>query len=503
MEQQNQKIVSAPENKIFNKDSISPMLWSVGISLYWVVFIWGFWQKGIFALGINAAVFLFLVLGLFNTIYPQQNLFQRKNASWLIPLFLILLSFLIYENPFIKLFNLLVYPVLFITFYNYAQMENRVKWDFNFFLALVERVFQFFRHIGSAASLYGKAVFPAEKGKKAIIKKIIIGLLLFLVIAVTVIIPLLSSADKIFAQRIDFIYTWLKEIISTTTISKFIVFYLMSVVFLSYALVWKNPFTYENKESEKNIDSIISGIVIGGILLLYVLFLIVQARYLWIKELPLDFHATETMVKSGFWQLLFLSLINIAIFFTSFKKTNSLVQRILAAFTFASFLLLASAAYRMALYVGFYGFSYEKFYASYAVLFCGILLIWLFLRLFRKEKTDIIKFVAFLFLWMYAIVTIIPAEQFIARANVYLSKRHDSRINLYELSMLSADVLNYIKDHKNTDLAYSQNQDPQDVNNLEPIDWNPWIKEKEDMVENKKWYEMNLSNAIIIVKDGR
>lgn len=464
-----------------------PMLFSSGLSLFFVIFLWGFGENDIFALGFNLAVFLLLFL-----IYLAKNekFLNKKNLLWIIPIIFISISFAVFENPFIKEVNILVWPIMVLIFYNYSQLEdNKNKFlNLSFFTSLIKRIFQFFGKVGTAIEIYTHALTDSENKKRALIKRIIAGIILFLLIAFVVIIPLLSSADKIFAQKIDFIYVWVKNLISMTFLAKAIVFSILSIFFLALRMAWQKIFTYNEEILEKETDSIIACIVISGILLLYVLFLIIQFRYLWVKELPVDFKTTETLVKSGFWQLLALSIINIGIFFTAFKKTNSFVQKILAVFTAVSFLLLLSAAYRMGMYILYYGFSYEKFYASYAVIFCAILFIWLFIKLFSEKRADILKFIVFLFLWMYAIIALFPIEQFVIRANAALSKRPDSRINLYELSMLSSDVLGYVKKYKNTDLAYDREK--------EKIDWDVWIKEKEDMIRKKKWYEMNLSNLM-------
>ncbi|MFH0856833.1 MAG: DUF4173 domain-containing protein [bacterium] len=476
-----------PEKNIKDKLNL-PMLFSSGISLFFVIFLWGFGENDIFALGFNLAVFLLFLLIYLG--FNNEKFLNKKNLLWSIPIIFISISFAVFENPFIKAVNILVWPIMVLIFYNYSQLEDSKNKFLNldFFVSLIKRIFQFLGKVGTAIETYTHILTDSENKKRALIKRIIAGIILFLLIAFIVIIPLLSSADKIFAQKIDFIYVWVKNLVSMTFLAKAVVFSILSIFFLALGMAWQKVFTYNEQISESKTDPIIAGIVIGGVLMLYILFLAIQFRYLWIKELPIDFRAVEDLVKSGFWQLLVLSIINIGIFFAAFRKTNSFVQKILSVFTAASFLLLLSAAYRMGMYVLYYGFSYEKFYASYAVIFCAILFIWLFIKLFSSKRADILKFIVFLFLWMYGIIALFPLEQFVARTNAALSKRPDSRINLYELSMLSPDVMGYVKAHKDTDLAYDWEK--------EEIDWDLWIKEREDMIKRKKWYEKNLSNLM-------
>jgi hypothetical protein len=231
----------------------------------------------------------------------------------------------------------------------------------------------------------------------------------------------------------------------------------------------------------------------------------VQINRLWVGDLPFDFKETENLVKSGFWQLILLSIINILIYFSTYKRTIAIVQKILAAFTVASLFLLISAGYRMGLYVTYYGFSYEKFFASYTVIYCSILLIWLVSRLFAEKRANILKFVLFLFLWMYAIATVSPVEQFILRTNVALkSNIEESRIRLFELTMLSPDVLSLVKEYEQQGLlkenaGYLARE--KEVKSEKQFDWEPWIERQEKTISDKVWYEKNLMNVVYVYEN--
>ena len=175
------------------------------------------------------------------------------------------------------------------------------------------------------------------------------------------------------------------------------------------------------------------------------------------------------------------------------------VQRILTVFTIASLFLLISAGYRMGLYVTYYGFSYEKFFASYTVIYCAILFIWLIIQLFIKQRANILKFLIFLFLWMYAAVSVLPVEQFMLRTNVALAGLKESRIRLFELTMLSPDVLSLVKKYQQQGLlkenaGYLSRE--KENKSSEEFDWNPWIKRQEKIISDKVSYEKNLVNII-------
>src|SRR3989344_5639071 len=111
-----------------------PLLLSLLISLFWVLFLWNFWARGVYALGLNASIFLTLLFILFNNLDKNKKLFSRRNVVWLLPIFLIFLSFAVYENPFIKIINIFVLPVLLAIFINFSLTPDNHKayWSLNF-----------------------------------------------------------------------------------------------------------------------------------------------------------------------------------------------------------------------------------------------------------------------------------------------------------------------------------------------------------------------------------
>lgn len=469
-----------------------PIILSLLISLFWVIFLWNFWYRGVYALGINATAFLLLLLIFFNSLNKSAKLWRRENFVWLVPILFVVLSFGIYENPFIKVINILIIPALLAIFINYSLDKDRRArhWNLSFFFTLLARVFTPVAKLRASSIDIGQIIKLSPR-QASVLKKIIWGLVLLTLMAFFVVIPLLGSADQDFALKLSSVFEWFANTISVNFLMKIFVFLILSLILYAIFLAWQKPIEYKEKEADATkMDSLVSGIVIGGILLLYLLFLWVQFARAWVNVLPTNFNDVEILVKSGFWQLMLLSCINIAIFFFVYRKTNSIVQFILSLFTIASLLLLASAGYRMFLYVVFYGFSYEKFYASYAVLYCAILFVYLMIKLFIRSRLEVIKFLVFLFLWMYGFVNIFPVEQFILRANLTLAQNTNSRINLHESSILSTDVLAYIEKHGDEAFMKINRHDNDEVA------WQAWISSRVQTIKDKQWYEFNIVDII-------
>jgi len=472
------------------------MSWCLGLSLFFVVFLWRFWEKGVFVLGVNSCVFLLGLLALFIRPLYRDDRIKARDMYWIVPLGLIPFSYLLYANPFIKAVSLLVYPVLLALFINYGILKGKEgrRWDFDFVINFISRFFSFLPRIGTAFRYYLDMFSPRVKSGKGSIRRIILGIVLLLLISLTVVIPLLSSADPVFGDKLAFIYDWVKQYIAESVFAKTVFVLVFSILLFSALLAWTREFDYSEKNNAKPVDAIVSGIVLGGILALYLLFLWVQIERLWVGSLPFEFRETETLVKSGFWQLFFLTGLNTLLYFFTYRRTSAPVQRILVAFTVASLFLLVSAGHRMALYVTNYGFSYEKFFSSYTVVYSAILFVWLFISLFRKKRANIFKFMVFLFLWMYALITVMPVEQFIFRTNVALAGRSETRIRLYEMTMLSSDVLGLVKEYKSKGWLEEKtkflDREKKDITG-NTFDWQPWIDKQEKLLSEKRWYEFN------------
>jgi hypothetical protein len=457
------------------------------LSLYWAIFCWGIWEKGPLAVGFNATIFAILMFVIFDHFIDNKTPW-KKLLHWIVPMGLIALSFSVYENPYVKIANIIILPAVFVAYHimQSTPESEGIEWTYQWINHLLTRAVSVFAKIYTAVATISTTIIPYNQKTSSVAARVLIGLGIFVVLAVTIFIPLLMSADAAFAELMQGMMDWIYELLSMSGVARALVFIALSLFTVAGLLAWTERQPYAaSANTTKQIDSIIAGVVLGGILLLYVLFLFTQLQSLWVDALPITFDETESLVKRGFWQLFVLSVINVAMFFLYYRRTNLHVQHLLTAFTFASVLLLLSAAKRMGMYVYYYGFSYEKFFASYTVLFAIILFGWLIYCALQKQKRDIVKFLVYLFIWMYAIAAIMPIEQFVLRSNITLSKSPSSRIDLAESRILSSDVYGIVEDNFHN----------------EPV-WTRWLASRREETLNKKFYEMNLQDIKLRLMNG-
>jgi hypothetical protein len=470
--------------------------WSMLLAFFAVAFLWGFWSKGVTALGLNFSIFLALLLVMFFHL-TQKNPREKETLLWLVPTGMIVLSFTLFENPFLKNINVfLVLPIIVSLFFAYTLIEKTSirQWNFELVLRLIVERISFLGDIARCFSEFFETLSPLRKktGFKKF-RSILLGILIFLFLAFVVIIPLLSSADPAFGERLSEIveflgiaafFSWLGDLFQKGFFWRAVFFFFLVPALMAYfyALPRKGAVIkwWAISPVKKTRDSVVAGIVVGGTLVLYLLFLWVQLESLWTVTLPEEFQRVETVTKKGFWQLFFLSLLNIFFFFFYYRKTNSTTQKILTAFTIASLALLLLAGKQMFLYVYYYGLSYEKFFATYVVIYCTVLFVWLIKQLFSENGQDVVRFLVFSLLWMYAVLTILPVERFIFTTNASLAQQEDSRINIYELRMLSSDVYPLVTNYREDEKWKER--------------WSGWHKKWRYISNKKHWYEKNLSD---------
>lgn len=457
---------------------------ALGLAFFWVLTHWGFWDKGVLAMGWNGSIFW---LGLLAVLFLQsKERAFKKMSPWLVPMILMASSFALFENPWLKSITMWVLPLSLIVFYVYGQMEapKNTWWGSQFAWKIADHFFSIFTHVHKAVSqILTESLFLKKDEHKQRFKSIVIGLGLLTLLLLVVVLPLLKSADTEFAGFMGTLFDTLVKFFDTSLIGKIAVFIFISVSLLAMFLAWTPPLQGPKEPVKKQLDNWVAGILLGGLLLFYFMFLYFQIDKVAVGNLPLDLSTAVNLVKAGFWQLFFLSILNGCLFLYFYHRTHPIPQIILKAFIFASGLILVSAAWRMGLYVTLYGFSYEKFFASYTTLFGLIFFVILIWASFKKTPVNILKVLSFMALWFYAVATVLPVECIILRSNMALSERSDSRIIMYELIMLSSDVYETVQ----------ENYKEWDKSSEALSRWETWLKDRDQEMKDRSWFETNLS----------
>ena len=236
---------------------------------------------------------------------------------------------------------------------------------------------------------------PREESK---VKYVLFGLLIAVPL-LFVIVLCLSAADLVFG---DFISRFFKMIRLGDLIGIF--FLTIAGYFFSYAL-FHSMLKKEIREDCPDVrtkEPVLAITFTSIISFVYLIFSVIQIVYLFIgnMQLPQDYTYAQ-YAHQGFYQLLFVCILNVVILLiciTLFRESN-ILKVILTVITICTYIMIASSAYRMYLYVIAYGFTFLRLLVFFFLVMLSFLMIGTFIatywngfKLFRYTMITITVF---------------------------------------------------------------------------------------------------------------
>lgn len=285
-------------------------------------------------------------------ILKDKKTMNNKAYYLLIPITLVLISdFIVKIDASNKILNFIVLPLLITVFLfllvnkNYRISFGSLTWFFKLFPA---GLFSNLRHLKFQGS--------EENNKKTV--NVILGVLLGSVIGV-IIMFLLMSADDYFSALIESITSLVKLDFGNS----FLLIISFIILFSIFVNILKNKDCKTEKPRYKKVDEIMVITILSIVNFIFLLFIFSELSRLTTNFLNLPIKYTySSYAREGFFQLLFVTVINFAIIayllykskiIRESKKVKSLV---LLLITF-SVVLIFNSYYRMFLYIGNYGFT--------------------------------------------------------------------------------------------------------------------------------------------------
>jgi hypothetical protein len=294
-------------------------------------------------------------------------------------------------------FTSLAIPALLLTIGVFTTQEIRFKREGKAVLSVLRAVFvKPFTAIGA----YFRAYAGVLGGKdRAATRHGWIGLVIGLPLMV-VVLALLSGAD---AGMQKLLGSWIENANFWKWFWRVVVVFLMSMLFYSlfYNLTWGKK-DADLPPVRQNWKFAGPGVVIALLLAAYALFTYVQFTYLFGGTLPIDLTYSE-YARDGFDQFLAVTLINFTLLGLSLTKSEpgraiKVLQTLLIA---ASLIVLASAAWRMLLYVGAYGLTIRRVLPLWLMTYFAFLALVGAVRVYR-EQTPFLRIGAFALVYWYA-----------------------------------------------------------------------------------------------------
>jgi hypothetical protein len=379
--------------------------------------------KVVFGLGLTLSIIIYLIIFSF-TFKGKIN--KNLNISWFLTLIIILqaLSFIFHSNKVILVIYFIFIPTLLIIQNLIFVGENKFKWSsFDF---LIEIFYTFFIRIFSHFTDIFKFIMSIKlvkiKKSQQHILKIFVGLIISLPILI-ILVLLLSSADKIFSDILSDFYNNL-SIDTDFIIVRIFIFIMLSILVFGFfkSLSSNDDKPKFNKTSiNLKLDTIILSTVVILINLLYIVFLIVQFKYLFSgNEIPAEYNHAN-YARKGFFELVAVSSINLLILSLSYNtkkitntKLNYIYKSIQSILIVNTFVILYSAFVRMNKYEVEYGYTILRIFTQIIMLLLLTLFLISLIKIFLP-KLSLIKSYIITLLIFYTFISYFNIDKYIAK----------------------------------------------------------------------------------------
>ena len=272
-----------------------------------------------------------------------------------------------------------------------------------------------------------REVTPESKGRKQKILYVLLGV--GLSIAVLFLITLLlGSADELFGKMIsnvwDVVLSWkLPEFLTNGDIPKSLWMTLCSFMGIYGLLTYSGKRRYiENavKITTVEWEAVVAIAFLSLFALVYCLFCGIQIFGLFLGRMTLPEGTTyASYAREGFFQLLLVCLFNIGmvLFFLGFFRKNKWLQALLTLISVCTYIMVASSAYRMLLYIH----SYQLTFMRVLVLWALIMIVFVLggvIRYIWKQEFGLFRYLLMTVVIGYIAFAAVHPDYWIAKYNV-------------------------------------------------------------------------------------
>lgn len=429
-------------------------------------------------LGLNVILFTIPLLSfLIYTLKINNKIVNKKGLLFIVPITFLSLTYLFYDNIF-RVFNVIIIPILYILMYIYTIKPtfnlNEIISDFTTLLfGPLDYVMNFIDEV--------KSYFKKLENKR--LKSILIVLPI-----VIVILFLLASADTIFRGAFTGIINLFKNVSIFDVILRIVLLLIMFIY--TGASIYNLIYKYKKQEVEGiNIkpDNYTIKLLLTILNIIYIIFDIIQIRSLLLHKVGAEFDYAQ-YARSGFFQLMVISLINLVIILISkMTREDKYTKWMSTLMIFLTYIIIASSFYRMYLYESTYGYTILRLLVYVALITESIILIPT-IRYIFNNKVNILKHYMIIVILIYTLINTISIDYIIAYRNI--NRYYEvNKIDLEYLKNYNADNIPQLIDFYNETSDRKLKKDIKD-----------YIKEVKDDFKTNNVFEYNISKNRAISK---
>lgn len=435
-------------------------------------------KSGILVPVFTAAAYLLAV-----AVLKKMSVTVKRGSVFLIVVsVLISISTCRTANGFIIFFNKQAVILLWWVFWLHQFYDDR-NWNIGkYFSAIVMLVIHTIGMLGypfKHCADYIKSL-KGQKSKTGIL--VIFGVILAIPI-VLLLALILSYADAVFQ---DIMVTFFDSFFSIRTIfsSSLKAFFGILVLYCLICEVSRRDVSGVAVDKRSQ-EPVLAVTVMGLVALLYLIFCGIQIIYLFMGRgtLP-DGMTYSEYARQGFFQLVFVAVLNLVLVLLCLKyfKKSRVLNIVLTVISICTYIMIASAGYRMILYVAEYHLTLLRilvlwFLAVLSIMMAGVMVI------IYKNQFPLFKFCLVVVSVCYLGLSWMKPDLVIAQYNISHMEEMDNS-ELWDLCDLSADaapVLANVEGHP--------------INQSEPLKF--YFDEKKEEMKEMTWRTYNFSYAKI------
>lgn len=342
---------------------------------------------------------------------------------------------------FLIFFNHLGVILLWLVFWLHQFYEDRL-WNIGkYTVAVMELILRTVGMIAYPFQHCSRYMKSLKNGRNKNILMVLLGLVVAVPL-VSVLTFLLSEADMVFH---DFLTSWLQYLMPWTIVSA-VLKALVGMVAL-YCLICEIP-TKEIKEEvtdQRRQEPVLAITVMALVGLLYVVFCIVQIVFLFLGKGVLPKGVTfSAYAKAGFFQLVFVAVANLVMVLlcVKFFKESKILKGVLTVISICTYVMIASAGYRMVMYVQEYHLTLLRVLVLWFLGMLSILMAGVIVSIYRSVF-PLFGYCVLVVSVCYMGLAWTRPDAVIARYNISHEAQFDSD-DLYYLTYLSVDAAPWV-----------------------------------------------------------
>lgn len=326
------------------------------------------------------------------------------------------------------------------------------KWNFSKYIsAILQTVCGSLAAIGrpfSDCSLYLKSLKNQSEEKHRKRTAILLGIAVSIPL-LTIVLMLLSSADAVFAaliKKLSFQIQLPENLFG-------ILFSILFAFFASYCIItYIHMGKIKEETGNRRTGEPITAIIITTLLsIVYLVFSVIQIVYLFWGNMELPgVYTYADYAREGFFQLLFVCLLNLILVLICLGrfKESRVLKIILTVISVCTYIMIASSAMRMFMYIGFYFLTFLRIFVLWSLLVIFLLITGVLITIY-KENFPLFRYSMMVVTALYLTFSFAHPDYWIAKYNTShmdMEITEDSAANQryysdkYYLSKLSADA---------------------------------------------------------------